>query len=792
MRAATDQQTLDVDPGATTSVVVDVVNTGDVIDGISANVIGLASEYVRTTPELLPLFPTTEGKLTVELAIPPAHPAGRHSLTVELVSHGAHLPPQYLDVDLQVSARPSMAVTPQPRLVQGRRSGRFVLEVTNDGNVPLNVSLDSADSDRSMAARFTPAHARIEPGTMLPVLLHVRGPRMITGAPTERPLKVTVTAERADLPEDAEPGEALVDEPQVTTVRLKQRPLLSRGMLTALVLLSIVGLWAAVFLLGLTKVFSNDPMTKAAPASFFTAAKKVNAQGAAGGAVAAPAGALPKSGQVVPGVGGEITGTVTATSDQSTVGRILVQAYRMSRNGMVPVSSAATQADGTYTLAGLFPTDYFIKFSGKNAPGTKFITQWWPRSPAKAGAKSVPVASQGLTTGINVALNGAPATISGTVDPGSTITPVSTTVKVYSLTPTGTTKQVASVKTAGSTNKYVISGLQAPERYELTFTTKGYQTSSLVDTVQAGDKRIEPAQDLNAATGSISGVVRANGTKLGGATVTTTVNNQIVSAITPTTGSVGTFKLTNLPTPATYVITVSDPAHGSTTDIVDLTAGQTSSTANEDLTGGGGTVTGHVSGEGGDRGGLGGATVTVGGDVAGSTPSTPPTTGTTGTTGTTSPSTTTVTTPGSKGDFAINGLANGQYTLTFTATGYAPTSILVKVNSAKPAKPYRIHLVKVDGAIEGLVTKVGASGGTASPLIGATVTATDGLNIFSAISTAAGSQVGSGGYIIGQLPPGLYTVTATMPGYEQQTRLVRVQANHTSKFKNLQLTKVAG
>jgi hypothetical protein len=190
--------------------------------------------------------------------------------------------------------------------------------------------------------------------------------------------------------------------------------------------------------------------------------------------------------------------------------------------------------------------------------------------------------------------------------------------------------------------------------------------------------------------------------------------------------------------------------------------------------------------------GLGGATVTVGGAVASTSPPTP---GATDTGTSTAPSTTTVTTPGSLGSFAINGLPNGQYTLTFRATGYAPTSVLVKVNSAKPAKPYRIHLVKTDGAISGVITYVKASGGSSRVLIGATVTATDGQHIWSALSTGAGNAGGhvpSGGFIIGQLPPGLYTVTATMPGFLQQTRLVRVTANHTAAHKNLQLTKVGG
>ena len=206
MRAATDNRLLEVDPGATTSVVVDVVNNGDVIDGVTANVIGLAAEFVQTQPSLLPLFPATSGQLTVSLAVPPTHPAGRHPITVELVSHGAHLPAQYLDVDLDVSARPAMAMTPVPRVVRARRSGRFVLEVTNDGNVPLDVTMQAVDVDRSVRATFTPPQLRVEPGSVAPVLLNVRGPRMFTGSESDRAVTVSATATRADLTGDADPG----------------------------------------------------------------------------------------------------------------------------------------------------------------------------------------------------------------------------------------------------------------------------------------------------------------------------------------------------------------------------------------------------------------------------------------------------------------------------------------------------------------------------------------------------------------------------------------------------------
>ena len=42
-------------------------------------------------------------------------------------------------------------------------------------------------------------------------------------------------------------------------------------MLTALILLAIIAVWAAIFLFGLREVFATDPPTKTAPASFFVA-----------------------------------------------------------------------------------------------------------------------------------------------------------------------------------------------------------------------------------------------------------------------------------------------------------------------------------------------------------------------------------------------------------------------------------------------------------------------------------------------------------------------------------------
>jgi hypothetical protein len=787
MRASTDNRVVDIAPGEPGDVVVEVVNTGEVIDGISANVIGLPEECVASAPAMLPLFPSSSGRLTLSLNVPATYPAGRHPLTVELVSNGARVQSQFLDVDMNVGPRPSMAVASTPRIIRARRSARFVLDVRNDGNLPLDISLQAADLDRSAKVAFTPQQLRLDPGMAAPVLLHVRGPRMLTGADAERPVQVVASATRADLPPDADPTTDSVPVPErELTVKLRQRPTLSRGLLTALILLGIIALWAGVFLLGLTKVFSNDPMTKDAPASFFAASQAgaagSGAQGAvnngSGGGAAAPAGALPKTGQLPAGVGGEISGTVLSASTEQPVGQILVEAFRTTGDKNKPVSSAATQSDGTYTLAGLFPTTYVLKFSAQGS----FKPIWYPNSPARGGARTIDPQAQGATTGVNAVIQGLPSSISGAVDPGDTTHPVHTTVTARPLDVAGGSAHTLTVVTAAG-GKYSFANLASPASYQLTFTTPGYQTSTLTDTVNGGDKRIESTVSLGAAQGGISGVVVSgnsrSSTPLGGATVTTTVAGTSVSVLTPTTGAVGTFAIANLPTPATYVLNYSAPGHGTWTEVVELAAGQSYTKALGKLSSGTGTISGIVR-DGNSPSGLGGVTVTVGGLAASTT---------TGPATTTSPSTITLTN-GNVGGFAFSGLADGQYTLTFARDGYTSASVPVRVDSSAPAnkqgQTVQVRLYKQGGEITGVTLIQG------SATSGVTVTATDGVNTFTATSSAPGGLLPLGGYDLSSLPPGVYTLTASAPNMRSQTRITTVGRGKTVTGQDFNLAPVGG
>lgn len=779
MRVATEQRVVQAEPGSTVDLVVDVVNTGDLIDGITAQLIGLPGATTTVEPKVLPLFPGAQGQITLTVEVPPTQPAGSHPITVEVVSHGAGALSQHVDVDLSVSARPGVRLGRTPHTVRSRRSGRFVVEVENTGNTALDVALDATREDNRTAARFSPHRMRVEPGATVPAILVLKGPRMITGAEIDRTAAINLTARRTNVISAMQETEQEPELQTTTTVVLRQRPILSRGLLTALVLAAIIGLWAAVFLLGLTQVLSGDPVTKTAPASFFpldaaattsagtgdadggTAGADGGAAGAAGGATETtgePAGAMPKDGTLPAGVGGTISGTVTAVSNKLPVGRILVEAYRESKKGPTLVSAAATQSDGTYSLAGLFPTSYTLRFSADG-----FEDVWYPAAKKQAGATPVPVTAQGESAGNDAVVAGEPAKISGTVDQGSSLTTVPATVTARPLdilTAEGAPSPVVATTTTDAAGNYVLANLPAPATYEIAIAAEGYAVKTVLTTVSGGEERLQPSVIPSAASGQISGTVTDGTTALGGVTVSTTVNGEAISVVTPTIGAIGAFTIGDLPTPGTYVLTFTADDHGSTTEIVDLAAGESRNALKATLVEGTGSVAGHLLGP--DGKGLGGASVTVGGtastDATGAAVLAP---------------TTTTLTDGDVGAFSISGLdAPGEYTLTFTKDGYGAQSVPVSLGTSGPSDDLEITLTTQLGTLLGSV--VGPSG---NPYAGATVTATDGLQIWTAASGAKGrGDLGAGGYQIEGLPPGSYAVTVTASGLQQQTALVKIIA----------------
>src|SRR5690606_30780778 len=212
--------------------------------------------HATARPSVLPLFPDATGRLVVQLDLPTTFPAGTHPVTVEVSGRAAGSEAAHHDVDVVVGSRPELVLAAAPTVVRARRRGAFEVQVRNQGNVPLDVALRASDSDRSLQAAISPSTVSVAPGGSARCAVLVRGPRQLFGGDRDRPLRVEATA---------------LEEHQVVSLTLRQRSLISKGMLTVLVLLAIVAAWALIFLFGIRSVLGDDPMTRTAPASFFAA-----------------------------------------------------------------------------------------------------------------------------------------------------------------------------------------------------------------------------------------------------------------------------------------------------------------------------------------------------------------------------------------------------------------------------------------------------------------------------------------------------------------------------------------
>jgi hypothetical protein len=309
---------------------------------------------------------------------------------------------------------------------------------------------------------------------------------------------------------------------------------------------------------------------------------------------------------------------------------------------------------------------------------------------------------------------------------------------------------VVATTTTDSSGNFTVPSLAAPATYDLSFSAAGYQVASDSEEIAGGEAHIGNTVTLTAATGTLGGVVTDGKKPLGGVTITANANGQSITSATPTSGSIGQFSLPNLPTPATYLVTFSDPGYGSVTVAEHLGPGESLTSLNIPLSGGAGQISGEVKSATG--GPLGGVAVTV---------------------DNVNPKTSTDTlTAGSVGSYLLSGLATpGTYTITFSLTGYQSQTVSVTLVSSGSATGVAVSLPPEVGSVTGTVTS-----SQGKPLSGVAVTITDGTAVKNTITTSSPA----GGYSLGGLQPGSYSVTFALSGYSDTTVLVDLRAGQTA------------
>lgn len=698
---------LTVEPGRTARVEIAVTNTADVIDGVTAIIDGINPDWIRLDQPLISLFPETTGQLGLLFDIPTTCPAGDYLVIVRIVSTLDADRQTVHDFWLTVTPVPGLAVTLTPRIVTGGGTARLTAAVRNTGNTTADVMIEALEPTREVDCIPDPLHLLVPQDHEAPVEIELRGKRPWFGDPIVR--SVIVTARTGDLAVEQ-------------TATFRQRAKIPRGLLTALILASIVLLWAFIFLFVVSELRRTEPPAKAVGTDFLTGPDNIP----------------------IARVAAAIEGTVTASTSGAGVPRITVEALRVTADGTLqPIGSAATDEDGTYSLQTLIPGTYKVRFSSGG-----YQTVWFPAGGDAATAEEVRLGPLDVRENLDVEMVGELGELSGQIDvpPDAVGLPLTVTA-----TPLDgdTDLEIPPVVTTDGT--FVFTGVPTPGTYSITVTGPGFQTQQFEQTLAGGQATVVNTVQLSASTGTISGIVRdGNLQPLGGVAITARSGDLVIASVTPTTGNVGQFQIIGLPTPQTYSITFELPGYTSSTIALSLEAGQDRTGVDVRLFGGSGSITGIAVGQNGQA--IGGATVTVLGDATEST-------------------TTTLTTGGlggGPGSFTVTDLpVPGNYTVSITAPGFQTETLSAFFFGGAQQDIGQVVLLPDTSVIRGRVTGGGAGLGEV------TITLSNGT-ARTRVTTSASNPAGA--YSFAGVAPGSYTVQFQRTGYATKVVSLRVQA----------------
>jgi hypothetical protein len=375
------------------------------------------------------------------------------------------------------------------------------------------------------------------------------------------------------------------------------------------------------------------------------------------------------------------------------------------------------------------------------------VELWYGGGVTFEDADEVDVKLGEATGGIDIQIGGIPGSIAGLVladDPaGATVT---LQVPASSLG-SSADAQIQQVLT-DATGAFLLEKVPAPASYELVVSKEGFTTVTRVVNLGASENQEGIEIRLRRGDGLIGGLVTdVDDTPLGGVAVTATNTVDEVTTISLTTGDVGSFNLRNLPTPATYTITFAKDGYASENLTVALDDAEELTGVAVVLAEGTGSISGDVQLD--DEGPLGGVLVTV------------------------SNSETTVTTEtlsvGAVGSYIVTNLpVPGTYTVTFSGDGLAS-----QVRSVDLDPVEAINVTDVNATLTAATAVVsGTVSDPDGPAGGVDVELSDGTTIL----TTRSADDPEGEYVLGDVPPGTYTLTFSQTGAVPKSVLVTLSA----------------
>ncbi|MBK8077646.1 MAG: hypothetical protein IPK24_19260 [Kineosporiaceae bacterium] len=377
-----------VEPGGQVPVPIQVRNPGQIVESYRVDVVGLDPPWWQAVPGELRVYAGEQEEGTVVLCPPAGAVAGSAPLPFGVRVYSLVDPSRCVvaEADLEVGRVLDLQSSIVPMTGRARWRTTFRITFANWGNAPVHLVLKASDPDEQLGFALSQDAVVVPVGGRVMVRLQVR-PRkpFLRGSPVRLPFRVSGEPAGSGRPlgtgrPTTTPGLPDPTRP-VLEAAVDQRPVLSRGVMTAAVALLVPLLLLGTWLVRLPAV-KGARQTDAAPGQVTrVTARGVSAQRVrvswvpvdrATGYLVSPVD--PTSGGLGQGqpVGGEATQIDVAVPEGSEQGCFTVQATRGSAAGGPADPVCATVLEASLTApAGVTAT--------ANTDGT--LTVAWQRQP---------------------------------------------------------------------------------------------------------------------------------------------------------------------------------------------------------------------------------------------------------------------------------------------------------------------------------------------------------------------------------------------------------------------------
>ncbi len=794
MRLTVDPQRATATPGVPTLVGVVVANASDVIAGYVLRVLGADPSWVEIQDPSPRLFPGESVSVAVLITLPVGVPAGERRVAIQVRDVTDEAAIAIEDVTLEVPALPRTAVALEPTTVTAGKAAAFTVLVQNEGNTIQHGRLVASDAEAKTTYAFTPPTFSLSPGESASVALQATAKRPWVGDPILRPFELRVDSTVTPVVPDAPPAAAGV---------FVQKSRLSRGLLGLLGLLLAISVFAVIITLALSSVVGRSAADRDLAlqvAQARQAAAQTGTSAITGTVIDLSTGApVANTNVAIFGTDDPSDPLVTTVSGaEGTFGfsRLPAGEYTLSVSGAnlteVWYAASATQADATaitvtpgQTASGItvvvggVPATISGTVRGDDVAGALLTVEMPLDTPPLAGqvgpepgeaappvgsgavVRTVPIGADGTfdveglpspaiydlvvskagfastvqrvdvaagedRTGVELSLLTGDGSITGTVSgfdgPVGGATVVATTGQITVETVSLTQDQVGS---------FVLRGLPTPGTYTVVVSADTYAPATLNLTLTAAQQLTGVSVVLGRDQSTLAGQVTVPGGDPAGVTVTVTDGAVTAQTVTQSTSPAGHWEVTGLRVPSTYTVTFSRPDLESQVLSVgidgfgNVTSGAPSaSQVNATMRAADASISGVVS-----QAGTTGAAVPVGNVTV------------TVSSGITQRTVTTASTPASQvGQYLVEQLPPGTYTVTFSRAGTRPTSTIVVLAAAQkkilspvlvaPARIYgTISTGSAPAANRTVALYLASQYGTAAPPVATTTTAADGTYV---------------------------------------------------------------